>query len=68
MLGKCNQLSQPREHDAKIQITHAELYKESDNLFLNKYFLTMHIDNQSIQRMIPLIEYVKYSCLMKTKF
>ena len=48
MLGKCNPLSQPREHDAKIQITHAEHYKESDNLFLNKSFNTMHIDNQSI--------------------
>ena len=51
---KCTPLSQLREHDAKIQITHAEHYGESDNLFLNKYFLTMHIHNQSIQRMIFL--------------
>ena len=38
MLGKCNPLSQLREHDAKIQITYAEHYNESDSLFLNEYF------------------------------
>ena len=38
MLGKCNQLSQLWEHDAELQITHAEQYRESENLFLNKYF------------------------------
>ena len=38
MLGKCNQLSQLREQDAKMQTTHAEHYRESENLFLNKYF------------------------------
>ena len=67
MLGNCNPLSQLRDQDDKIQITHAEHYRESDNLFFNKYFKTMHIDNQSIQRMIFLIAYVKISCLIKTK-
>ena len=38
MLGKCNPRSQFREQDAKIQITHAEYYREIDNLFLNKDF------------------------------
>ena len=38
MFGKCNPLSQLREHDAKLQITHAEYNRESDNLFSNKYF------------------------------
>ena len=38
MLGKCNPLSKLKEHDAKMQITHAEHYRESDNLFCNKYF------------------------------
>ena len=38
MLEKCNPLSQLREHEAKIQIIHAERYRESDNLFCNKYF------------------------------
>ena len=52
MLGKCNPLSQLREHDAKIQITHAEHYRESGNLFCNKYYKTMHIDNQSKQRLV----------------
>ena len=47
--GKCYPLDQLREHEAKIQITHAEHYWESDNLFSNKYYQTMHIDNQSIQ-------------------
>ena len=36
MLGKCNPLSQLREHDEKIQITHADHYRESDNFFFNK--------------------------------
>ena len=36
MLGKCNPLSQLREHDGKIQITHAEHHREPDYLFLNK--------------------------------
>ena len=52
MLGKCYPLSQLREQDAKIQITHAEHYMESDNLFLNKCFYTIHIDNQSVQKII----------------
>ena len=38
MLGKCYPLSQLGKHDAKIQISHAEHYRESDNLFFNKYF------------------------------
>ena len=38
MLGKCYPLSQLRQHGVKIQITHAEHYRESDNLLLNKYF------------------------------
>ena len=42
MLGKCNPLSQLRDHDVKIQIIHVEHYREWDN----KYFKTMHIDNQ----------------------
>ena len=33
MRGKCYRLGQLREHDAKIKITHAEHYRESDNLF-----------------------------------
>ena len=52
MLEKRNPLSQLREQDEKIQITHAEQYRESDNLFLNKSFKTMYINNQSKQRMI----------------
>ena len=52
MLGKCNPLSQLRVHEAKIQITHAEHYRESDNLIFNKFFLTMNIDIRSIPRMI----------------
>ena len=43
MLGKCNPLSQRSLHDAKIQITHAEHYRESDNLFLNKHLHTQCI-------------------------
>ena len=51
-MGKYYQLSQLRQHDAKIQTIHAEHYRDSDNLFLNKYFYTIHIDNQPIQRTI----------------
>ena len=42
MLGKCNPLSQLREHDAKIRITHAEHYRESDNLFFKRCILTIN--------------------------
>ena len=38
VFGKCYPLSKAREHDRKIQVTHAERYKDSDNLFSNKYF------------------------------
>ena len=38
MLGKCNPLSQLREHDVKIQNTHAEHYRESNNVFSNMCF------------------------------
>ena len=38
MSGKSYPLSQLRDHIAKIQITHAEHYRESDNMFLNYYF------------------------------
>ena len=51
-MGKCYPLSQFSEHDEKIQITHAELYSESDKLFSNKNFLKMYIENQSTQRII----------------
>ena len=30
--------TQLRQHDAKIQITYAEQYRQSVNLFTNKYF------------------------------
>ena len=36
MSGKYFPLSQLRKHDDKIQITHAEHYRESDNLFMNE--------------------------------
>ena len=68
MLEKCNPLSQLREHDAKIQTTHAEHYKESDSLFFEQVLLN-NAYKQSINTMNDLLkEYVKYSCLMKTFF
>ena len=39
MLKKCNPLSKIREHDAKIQITHAEHFRESDDLFFEQVLL-----------------------------
>ena len=33
MLGNCNPLSQLRDRDEKIQMTHAEHIRETDNLF-----------------------------------
>ena len=59
MLGKCNPLSQLRLHETKIQITHAEHCRESDNLFLNKYFLIMNIDIRSIQRKIEKVNGIR---------
>ena len=59
MLRKCNPLSQLREHDSKIQITHAEHYMESDNLFFeqvrlnNAYWQLINTKNDF------LIEYLK---------
>ena len=68
MLGKCNPLSQLREHDVKIQITHVDYYRESGNLF---FFKQVILNNAYLQSSNAknnlLIEYVKYSCLIKIK-
>ena len=48
----------------KIRITHAEHYRESDNLFLNKYNAYWQSINTKNDLLIP---YVKHSYLMKTK-
>ena len=68
MLGKCNPLSQIREHEAKIQITHAEHYRESDNLVFEQVLLNNTYIQSINTKNDLLIADVKYSCLMKTKF
>ena len=61
MLGKFNPFSQLREHDAKIQITHAEHYRESDNLFFEQVLLNNAYQQSINTKNDLLIKYVKYS-------
>ena len=68
MLGKCYPLSQLRGHEAKMQITHAEHYRESDILFIEQVLLNNAYWQSINTKNDILIEHVKYSCQMKTKF
>ena len=59
MLGKCDPLSQISEHDAQIQISHAEHYRESDNLFCEQVLLNdAYLQSMNTKNDL-LIAYVK---------
>ena len=61
--------AQLREQDAKIQITQAEHYRDSDiKLVFEQVLLNNAYWQSTITKNDLKIEYTKYRCLMKTKF